>query len=102
MFDKMITSKGETMCISKWAERAGMCGNILRNRLDLGWDFERAMTETTAGTCPHLHFEYHGVTKTTAEWAKHVGMKRDTLYFRLKHGWSVSDALTKPVRTKRK
>jgi len=42
---RLITYNGETKCIAEWAEQYGMNQNTLRSRFNLGWDFERAVTE---------------------------------------------------------
>lgn len=40
----MIEHEGETMCLSAWAERAGISPLLLRQRLQAGWDMSRAMS----------------------------------------------------------
>lgn len=47
-----IEWRGETRCISEWAERIGITATSLRWRLDNGWTFERAMSEGRGKTGP--------------------------------------------------
>lgn len=44
--------RGETLCISEWAERIGITATSLRWRLDSGWALERAMSEGRGRTGP--------------------------------------------------
>lgn len=43
---RMLTYKGVTKSISEWAEEYWMPYDIVRQRLDLGWPPERALTES--------------------------------------------------------
>ena len=40
----IITWKGKTQHLHKWAEELGITGGALKLRLDYGWDLERALT----------------------------------------------------------
>lgn len=42
--NRYITLNGETMPLSAWVERTGLPGGCIANRLDRGWDVERALT----------------------------------------------------------
>lgn len=42
--NRLITYKGETKCMTEWAELLGFKLTMLRHRLDKGWDVERAFT----------------------------------------------------------
>lgn len=43
--NRMLTFNGETLCLSEWAERAGMSIQALRSRLDVcGYTVEEALT----------------------------------------------------------
>lgn len=41
---RFITHNGETLCLRDWAKRAGIQSGTLRVRLQLGWDFQRAIS----------------------------------------------------------
>jgi hypothetical protein len=40
--NRRITFNGETMCMSEWAERAGVSPQAFRARIERGWTMERA------------------------------------------------------------
>ena len=42
----LLTFRGETMCLTAWAEKVGISSKTLISRLKLGWSLERALTET--------------------------------------------------------
>lgn len=42
--NRLITYRGETMCIEDWAEKSGIGRTTLRSRLDAGWGVHRALT----------------------------------------------------------
>lgn len=43
--NRLITYKGETLCVSEWAERTGVARGLITNRLNAGWSVESAITE---------------------------------------------------------
>lgn len=43
--NKMITYKGKTFCIAEWAERLNIKYYLLWNRLNKGWNIEKAFTK---------------------------------------------------------
>lgn len=45
-----ITFRGETHTLSEWAEITGISRDTLKNRLNLGWPLERALTEPVRPT----------------------------------------------------
>ncbi len=42
--NRLLTHKGESLPVSVWAERAGLTTYQVINRLNLGWEVERALT----------------------------------------------------------
>jgi hypothetical protein len=42
---RLITFKGETLCLKDWAARVGLKQETLTNRLNCGWPVEKALTE---------------------------------------------------------
>lgn len=44
-YNHLLEFQGETMCISAWAERAGISRDTFKRRIYLGWSIERAITE---------------------------------------------------------
>lgn len=43
-FNRIIEFRGESMCLSAWAERVGLSSGCIRLRLESGWSVERALT----------------------------------------------------------
>lgn len=43
-FNRLETHNGQTKCLSEWAEIFGMTPDVLRGRLNRGWDIEKALT----------------------------------------------------------
>jgi len=41
---RMVSFKGNEMCVSQWARKSGVNENTLRGRLKRGWSIERALT----------------------------------------------------------
>lgn len=44
----ILTFRGESLCVTAWAERIGIGHHALRKRLKLGWSVERALTSPKA------------------------------------------------------
>lgn len=42
----LLTWKGKTQNIAKWAKDTGLCFETIRRRIAYGWDIERALTES--------------------------------------------------------
>lgn len=42
---RLVTVFGRTMCLADWSRETGIHFNVLRERLQAGWDAERALTE---------------------------------------------------------
>lgn len=42
--NRLLTFRGETMCVSAWARRMGMSTGMLHHRIERGWDTEDALT----------------------------------------------------------
>ena len=54
--NRMVTFRGETLCIAEWAERLGMSHATLYCRIvKHGWDLERAMTTPVGRYTKHEH-----------------------------------------------
>ena len=41
--NRMLTYRGETLCIAEWTERLGFKKSTLRRRLDIGWSVEKSI-----------------------------------------------------------
>jgi len=100
--NRLITFRGETLCLSEWAERLGMDDSALAVRMSrCGWSQERALT--TQPRPSQRLIEFNGETHPMKVWAQKVGISHAALRLRLTtHGWSVERALTTPQRTVRR
>lgn len=101
-----LTFKGETLCVTEWAERTGLNRDMIQGRLRKGWSIERTLTEHSGAWLrnnPHTRFiTLDGQTKSLAEWAELTGLGATTITFRLKSGWSTGKALTTPAQIHRR
>ena len=104
---ELITFKGETKTLVKWAKQIGVKPDTLHQRLHrLNWTVERALTKTTRPKAPSKGtpknpstIEFNGKNLTVREWAKEIGVSYATLYQRLnKSNMSLERALTKKVK----
>ena len=43
--NNLVTYKGETLTVAEWSERTHISANALYNRINRGWDLERAFTQ---------------------------------------------------------
>jgi len=43
--NRFVTYKNETMCVTDWSERTGISVATISDRLDRGWDIEKALTQ---------------------------------------------------------
>lgn len=50
---RRITYQGETLTSAEWGRRTGLRSDTIRNRLDMGWDAERALTTPSNGRKRH-------------------------------------------------
>lgn len=91
-----LTYRGETLCLSEWARRAGMRPSRIQHRLAKGWSIERILT-----TVPFLgrnakeprRLEFRGEAHTVSEWADILDIRVDRIKCRLRRGWSVERTL---------
>jgi hypothetical protein len=51
--NRLIEFRGETMALVEWGRRTGIRPDTLSDRLDAGWDLERAMTSPARPKAPN-------------------------------------------------
>lgn len=99
-----ITYRGETRCISEWAERLGHDPHTLADRLQrYGWDVEKALTTPTRPmqSRREMPLTFRDETHTLFEWSQRLNIDEKVIGERLfKQGWDVEKALGTPVRAK--
>lgn len=104
----LITYKGESLCISEWAERTQISWEVIDGRLKRGWSIEKALHLPV--TCRvhqkersnALKFTLNGVTKSLVRWARDSGISEALLRARLKQGWDFGRALLTPPKKYRR
>lgn len=98
---RMLTFRGETLCLEDMATKYGINKATLARRLQRGWSLEDAIVIKPGEKRGNITFiTFRGLTLPLTKMAKHYGIKAATLCVRLKRGWSLEDALTKQTETK--
>ena len=97
--NKVLDHGGKSLCISEWAEVAGIHEAIIRQRLTLGWPVDRVLTEPAKKITP-TSMTLNGRTQKVADWCRELGLPLATIRTRVAKGWSDAEALTRPVREK--
>lgn len=94
-----LTFRGETLVLTDWAKRIGLCKRTLSWRIRVGWGVERALT-TPPLRLPHVRqrwLTHAGERRVITDWARIVGIPRWVIYRRLnRYGYSIEKALTTP------
>lgn len=96
--NRLIAFDGKTQTVAQWAEEYNIDNAVLFNRLNYGWDIEKALTTQTYNKSQTAF----GKTQNISQWAKEYNIAYITLIKRLEYGWTIEEALTKPVRAKKK
>lgn len=84
--NRMIETSSGAECLASAAERYGIQADVLRKRLEAGWDSTDALTEPVK-----RRFSYKRESLTTGEVVKITGLDRSTINKRLKRGESLED-----------
>lgn len=94
----MITYKGKTQSLAKWADELKISVEMLYHRIYDGWSVERALTEPNHNIVKSTYITYKGKTKRMFEWAKELKMQYNTLCNRINvHHWPIEKAIETPV-----
>lgn len=91
-----LTFNGRTMCLTAWAEEAGVAQKTLWDRIASGWPMEKALAPKKFKSRP-IEISFNGKTMCVAEWARELNVDRYALYSRLEHGWSHEETLSTPI-----
>src|ERR1035437_4088783 len=90
---KMLTFNGETLRLSKMAEKYGIKRQVIQDRLKAGWSIEKALTTTIGSTQHFLMVTYKGETLKASEMAKKHGVSYNRMVERItQYGWSPEKA----------
>lgn len=101
--NRYVTFRGQTMCLSAWAEKTGLSESVIRARLNLGWSVKKTLTtKLNAQRRDQRELTFAGETLLVKRWAEIMGLNYTTLLNRLDQGWDTNDALTTPCSRIRK
>ena len=94
---KPITFRGETLCMSEWAEKLGIPKYIIKNRLAQGMPMSRVLSSEVK--TKDTTITYKGKTMLISEASKVANVPRALIRERLKQGWNAEEAIeTKPQK----
>lgn len=87
--NRRITIQGITKTLSEWAELYGISESLASDRLNRGWEAQRAFTETPMQMRKDI--EYNGETHSYSEWSRILGINKKTIQWRVYHGWKTDE-----------
>ncbi len=74
--NRLLTFKGETRCISEWAEITGMSKNVIKSRLNAGWKIENVFTVPISyGNSKYCYGKNAAKRRESGEKAARIGQK---------------------------
>ncbi len=95
--NRLLTFKGETRCVREWAEITGIGEGVIQDRIERGWNTEKALT-TPVHVIP-IMVTLEGKTLCLKDWAKRYNINyAGSLLPRLSKGWNIEKALCTPVK----
>ena len=97
--NRLVTYNNKTQCLMEWSKELDIPYYTLQNRLDAGWQIDKAFTEKTKVSL----YTYNGKSQRLNEWAKELGIDRRVLSNRInKLNWEIGRAFTQPIIKKEK
>lgn len=101
--NRLVTWEGQTKTLAEWAEdpRCHVEYKVLWERLQDGWDFEKALTVPMRRKNGYRVVTAFGESKSLTEWMEDPRCevpRLATLWKRINDGWPPESALTRPVR----
>lgn len=105
--------------MKEWSEDYGVAVDVIRSRINNGWDAGRAITETSSEAKKRGYAErkrtkpkppskwdqiiiHNGISKTAEQWAEENNKTKRAVNKRIRAGWSFEDAIFTPTRTAQK
>lgn len=93
--NRKIQIDGETLCLTDWAEKYGICSKLVSQRISRGWDEISAIQ--TPADFNLIRVTCRGKTLTLSEWAIILGVSKKCLEARLRN-YDVETALFGPKK----
>lgn len=88
---------GENLTLREWERKSGISADVIRSRLDYGWDVAEAVSRPVRKP---KTFTIDGRTRTIPDWCREYGKGEGTVRSRLHMGWSIERALGTKVRSR--
>ena len=93
--------KGKKRTLGEIARMEEMPVRTIQNRMNLGWDLERAIS-TPLKSETARRYSWKGKRRTLKEIADTTGVSYAVLYNRIYLGWTIEDAVKTPIAPSKK
>jgi hypothetical protein len=108
--NRRVTAFGRTRTVAWWSRETRLRHSVIRERLDLGWSPEKALThaprvvrsKTSLRELRGRLLEAFGRKLTIAAWSRETGLSYHLIRSRLVCGWSAEEALSATRRWSRR
>lgn len=93
--NRRITYKGKTQTLAQWCEELGLPYGTILFRLRIGYDVERAFTESTD---KQNYYEYKGELLNINQIVERTGLTKTNVWNRINRGWDIERLMEQPAR----
>jgi hypothetical protein len=96
--ERPLTCRGRTQTLRQWSQELGLNHRAVQQRLERGWDVERALLTPSLEKAAERCLTWNGRTQSIVEWSRETGIPRGTIRARLQHPelWTIEQILTTP------
>jgi len=101
----LVTYNGKTQTIAEWELESSFRPHLIRDRIGMGWDMDRAITEPAKigkNQYGDKHMTYNGKTQSLAAWNRELGFTSSVVHSRLRRGWTPEKIVNTPLTTRTK
>ena len=101
--NRLLTFRGRTQNVQRWAEELGLKKQVINGRLGLGWTADKTLSTPvlSTGRSAKRMITFNGKTMTETQWSAERGWPRSTVTSRIIQGWSDERALTQQPGTRK-
>lgn len=89
----IYTINGKTQTAKQWCEEYGVLQTTFNDRLNRGWDLEKAISKPVTKCGGFLYYTLNGETKLLSEWCKEYNINYQTAWKKAKNGNSIEKIL---------
>lgn len=89
----IYTINGKTQTAKQWCEEYGVSQTTFNDRLNRGWDLEKAISKPVTKCGGFLYYTLNGETKLLSEWCKEYNINYQTAWKKAKNGNSIEKIL---------